>query len=745
MSGRRSDWPGPGPIDLAVHDLPHPACGTEWWYVNAHLRTGDGGDFSLFAAFFRWIRGVDETTNVPIDAYSMTWALSDMEGRVYYPESRVDKNAPQVVLERIRAGGGTKDPRVNRALAEILERDRVPSPDRVFDRDVHVATNRLDLDFGGSRFEKRHDGRYRLRLCDPRTRNGCDLTFVVRKPVQRHGNDGVVYGPSGEEMFYYFAPRCEVSGEVTVRGVASPIVAGTGWYDHEFGAHPDKSDEPAPPVKDVAWNWASIQLDDDTDVTVYTLVHVDDGAIVDRRAIVVDPAGEPASYSEFSFEPTREWRSTRTFFTYPAEWTLCIPCADLSLEIRASFDDQEFLTVISKPAFWEGRCEVAGTVRGRAVRGLAYVERSGFEPIKDLDSFFGAVGEEVRKSVAELMPLELTLAHATELVVSKEREHCMNGVDLPQLSDALIRPIREIADRGGKSWRSYAALACVDVVGGDSRKFVQWLAMPELMHVGSLIVDDVQDRSVLRRGGPSCHVMYGEAIAINAGTAAYFLTQHFLDADGLSDAVKLRLYDLYFEALRGGHAGQALDLAGLDDLMARMVQTGESTGAERRILAAHRLKAAVPAASLARMGAIAGGGSEDQVEAVGQLFEALGLAFQIVDDVLNVRGFNADLKTRGEDIMNGTVTLPVAKAMGLLPERIDREWLWETLRSKPRDPALVREIICRLEACGAIAACADMARDLVESAWATAEPLFDDSLVKVMLRAFGWYILERHY
>ena len=67
----------------------------------------------------------------------------------------------------------------------------------------------------------------------------------------------------------------------------------------------------------------------------------------------------------------------------------------------------------------------------------------------------------------------------------------MDGVDLEQYARTLIHPIREIIDRGGKAWRSYAALTCCDIVGGDSRKFVEWLAMPELMHVGSLIVDDV--------------------------------------------------------------------------------------------------------------------------------------------------------------------------------------------------------------------------------------------------------------
>ena len=94
----------------------------------------------------------------------------------------------------------------------------------------------------------------------------------------------------------------------------------------------------------------------------------------------------------------------------------------------------------------------------------------------------------------------------------------------------MIKPIREITDRGGKGWRSYAAITCCDIVGGDSRKFVEWLAMPELMHVGSLIVDDVEDKSVVRRGGPTAHMLYGEAQAINSGTAAYFIAQKLLGA-----------------------------------------------------------------------------------------------------------------------------------------------------------------------------------------------------------------------
>jgi geranylgeranyl pyrophosphate synthase len=378
------------------------------------------------------------------------------------------------------------------------------------------------------------------------------------------------------------------------------------------------------------------------------------------------------------------------------------------------------------------------------VTGVAYVERSGFENIDTLDDFFSAVGKEVRDSVAAMLPFSPSHREMRDLIASEELEHYMEGVDPASMATTLIAPIREIADRGGKSWRSYAALACCDVVGGDSRQFVQWLAMPELMHVGSLIVDDVQDRSTVRRGGPTCHLVHGEAVAINAGTAAYFLTQHLLHSDDLSAERKLRIYDLYFAAMRAGHAGQAIDLGGMTELMPEVVATGDSRALTARVLACHRLKTAAPAGCLARMGAVAGGGDDEQIAAVGEFFEALGVAFQIVDDVLNLRGFKGDLKQRGEDISNGAVTLPVAIAMARLP-RERREWLWKTLESRPTDAPTVAAAVELLESCGAVAACADMARELVEAGWRRAEPLLEPSLSRVMLRAFGWYVLERHY
>lgn len=744
---RPADWPGPGPIDLAVHDLPHASSTTEWWYLKAHVETIDGRAFSLFAAFFRVLTGRDEATGELQYAHSLTWALSDPARKRYVTQSLVDRRAPELGLERLDRNEGTRDPRIRRAMREVLVRGKVPYPDRLLTTDPHVGKRRLELELDRARLFKSDDGRYHLELFDETTGVGARLHFTADKAAVRHGDDGVVKGTQGEDMFYYFVPRCSVEGELLDGGARIPLRRSSGWYDHEFGRHPEGEASKIGKRDDIAWNWCGLQLDDGTELSAYRIVDLGAnggaGEVIGERVLLVDRDGTRHEHSG-TFEGRNVWRSTRSFNEYPTRWTLRVPEAGLELALDAAFDDQEFVTVVSKPAFWEGRVDVKGSRHGVAVRGLGYVERSGFASIDDLEGFFGAVGKEVRRSVAELYPRKPSFDQARDLIASESRTSWMDGVDVDRFARTMIHPVRDIADRGGKSWRSYAALACCDIVGGDSRKFVKWLAMPEFMHVGSLIVDDVQDKSDVRRGGPTVHKIYGDAHAINAGTAAYFMGQKLLASEEVSHADRLRLYDLYFEGLRAGHAGQALDLEGFDDLVDDAIASGRASELERRILAIHRLKTAAPASALAQMGAVAGGGSDAQVVAVGEFFEGLGLAFQIIDDVLNLRGFGRGLKSTGEDITAGKVTLPVAKAFAALPRERAQD-LWRTLQSKPSDQAIVGACIAEIEACGALDACVEQANALVEAAWCRFDPLVEDSFPKLVLRAFGWYVLERHY
>jgi hypothetical protein len=74
---------------------------------------------------------------------------------------------------------------------------------------------------------------------------------------------------------------------------------------------------------------------------------------------------------------------------------------------------------------------------------------------------------------------------------------------IPSVQD-LVRPLVDVLSRGGKGWRGYALAICCEMVGGDFDELQDWLAFSEILHAGSLIVDDVEDGARLRRGAPAC-------------------------------------------------------------------------------------------------------------------------------------------------------------------------------------------------------------------------------------------------
>jgi geranylgeranyl pyrophosphate synthase len=200
-----------------------------------------------------------------------------------------------------------------------------------------------------------------------------------------------------------------------------------------------------------------------------------------------------------------------------------------------------------------------------------------------------------------------------------------------------------------------------------------------------------------------------------------------------------------------------------------VVSTGDSALLEKRIIAIHRLKTAVPAGTLARLGAVVGGASDVQVDAVGRYFEGVGVSFQIMDDVLNLRGIYAKeadklkagglcgartdrrltrmggcvgtaLKTLGEDIRCGKVTFPIAKYMGCVKDLKMRQDMWNTVKSKPQDQAVVDKCIEELERVGAIEMCVVDSIQLVDDAWERLDAVIPESFAMLMLRAFGWYV-----
>ena len=144
------------------------------------------------------------------------------------------------------------------------------------------------------------------------------------------------------------------------------------------------------------------------------------------------------------------------------------------------------------------------------------------------------------------------------------------------------------------------------------------------------------------------------------------------------------------------------------------------------------------------MGAVLGGGTRRQVSAVTHFMEEAGVAFQIIDDILNLTGFDREQKMTGEDVLNGTITLPLVRAFKVL-DRQDRQALWSMYQAASDDPDTVPAIVDILDRAGSFDACRALAHDLTEQGWAVIEKELEPSHATVMLRAFSWFVLERHH
>ena len=737
------DWPGPGEIDLAVQDLPHKSSTIEWWYIHAHLPSEDGRNYSLFASFFRKAISYNKETKEYIYSHSIVWALTDIDNNKYYPHSLVDKSTPKYLLKREKSNKGEVDPYFKKATIEMLKKGVVPYPDILLSSDPIVPWNKLDLNFDGQLFKKHADGSYYLFLNNTRLNVQAELNFKpMMKPI-RHGTDGYIRN-LGEDYFYYFIPQCDVKGHVIVDQKKSIIKNGKGWYDHEFGVK--ASLKTASSIEDDAWNWIGVQLDNGYQLTMYDVQSKTSERAKEISLILIDPKGKKYQTNKFKFQSYGStWTSTRTFNPYPVKWRLSSGEFELDLNITTPNNDQEFRTLISKPAFWEGRIDIVGTHKGKKITGRGYLERHGYIETDTIQRFLKSVSRTTLESVKKVIPSNPEKEKMEELVSKKGNSKFLKYADPDVYKQKLIAPIREITDRGGKSWRSYATIACADAVGGYSQKAIDWMALPELLHVGSLIVDDVQDKSLVRRGGPAAHVIHGEALAINSGTAAYFIGQSCIYYGDQSNETKVKIYDCYFEAMRASHSGQAFDIYGLDYMMQRALKDDSYAKLlPHRVLAIHRLKSGAPSGYLAKIGGLLGDGKEEQIDALVNFFETLGVSFQVIDDTLNLKGFKDNLKTKAEDLTAGKITYPVAVAMSKMP-KAERTKLWKIISSKTDDISVLTKAINLINKYNAITESEKYARQTLERAWKKLDPLIEDSMVKINLRAFSWYVLERTY
>jgi geranylgeranyl pyrophosphate synthase len=194
---------------------------------------------------------------------------------------------------------------------------------------------------------------------------------------------------------------------------------------------------------------------------------------------------------------------------------------------------------------------------------------------------------------------------------------------------ALGDPLVSIAQRTGKGLRSRLLVIAWAIAGGRAELPSELIGIVEGLHLGSLIIDDIEDGSITRRGGPTLHQQIGVSNALNAGNWLYFWPALLVPRLQLAPDRELQLRRALDRAVLNAHYGQALDLAlHVTDL--------RQPDVAQVVHACTELKTGCLMELGARIGAIAAGASRDCVDLLGRIGRDFGIALQMLDDLTSV-------------------------------------------------------------------------------------------------------------
>jgi predicted secreted hydrolase len=288
------------PADEAAHGFQ-----TEWWYFNVHLASPDGSAFTLHDVVFQIQEPASGRT-----LYTRQVGLGDVRNETHATSERV------LTSESPLAG----------------------------------ADDGFEFPVGGGLVSGSEGEAYRL--VGAAGGFSYDLSLHATTPALLHDHDGLVdFGPAGIS-YYYTRPRLETSGSVTTADGRVHAVTGLGWLDKQWGNFI--------PVQ-VAWDWASVQLDDGTDLMLSRLMDRDMRE-VDLYATLRRP-GQPVRRlgpTDFTFAPVAgaEWLSAKTGTTYATRWSVAIPAEGLQLTLEPLILASEFESALLGVTYYEAGVRV---------------------------------------------------------------------------------------------------------------------------------------------------------------------------------------------------------------------------------------------------------------------------------------------------------------------------------------------------------------------------------------------------
>jgi geranylgeranyl pyrophosphate synthase len=224
---------------------------------------------------------------------------------------------------------------------------------------------------------------------------------------------------------------------------------------------------------------------------------------------------------------------------------------------------------------------------------------------------------------------------------------------------ALRAPVLDFVERPSKALRAGLLTRCFELAGGRGACPDALRAIVEILHAGSLIIDDIEDASSSRRGRPALHALHGLPVALNAGNWMYFWALGLVQGLPLGERVQLSLYRWVLRTLLRSHHGQALDLTA-------NVYELPQVDVPKVVLATSELKTGALMELSAVLGALAAEAAPSLVSEFARFGREVGVALQMLDDVGGLVSEKRCHKGH-EDLLLGRPTWPWAWLCTELP------------------------------------------------------------------------------
>ena len=712
---------------ISVDESAHPGVSIEWWFIQGFFEdtqhgTAPSGRRDFMCCFFR-----KSVANSPApggrNGHMMLQAMLDGESQVHLFESRLDPELIRYYLRLSKGKGETERERLLLdAFTDEIARYGPPRPIRTETAPVTVGERPLRISWKEFKLSQTLDG-FELAFREPGTSHGC--RFHLRPQQSRFHLSQIKLSRSAT-MEYTCYPRMELEGTA-----GRQQVHGEAWFDHQWG-NLGWFVSGMTRERILGWNWFGINLDDGSDLMVMLHRNMRTGRPLSHYAVYLKKDRSATLFTDVRLRRGASWESPATRIRYPISWRILIPGLAAELYVSPRIEDQEIPILGATRAIWEGTGSVTGTIGACRVSGRSRLELHGYGTLLSVAGILHDLTRRIDRRISAYMPPRISRRKAVDFVGRSDR------FSEPQAySEVIARPFWDLMSRRGKRWRAIFFILLLQALDVDPEAYEELAAvLAELPHSGSLIIDDIEDGSPIRRGNESIHFRYGLDVAINSANTLYFLPYLLLQRHPrLSEGQRCEIYHIVNRQFVRAHFGQSADIFWSMNLNLRNLETwsGDSLGA--KILESYAQKTSALVMGIAETACVIAGVAGPLRRECIAFARDFGVAFQIVDDVLNFSAPDRLRKKEGEDLARGKMTFVIHRALQQLPresrQRLANILCRPALRVRPE---ILQEGKTLIRRSGALEYCREESWRMVRRRWRSLSHALPPSDAKTMLR-----------